>query len=177
MPVDGSSIENGEVVDYLDNDEEGYRMPMQLLPKGIAPEELRRNDVKWKEFLVTPSNTMEGTSEDVPRGETTYDACTLCSCMGPTDSWCTCPHAALTQMTSRIGVDAVCHPWSRSSVLCEKQLAVDTVGPPSPPCGGRRPGLVTRPTHQCDAYPRLCCAGHKRVLRERTRSARRVNPN
>ena len=45
--------------------------------------------------------------------------------MGPTNSWATCPHAGLAHLMAKIGVDAVCHPWCRSSVLFKDQLQVD----------------------------------------------------
>ena len=91
VPADGA-YKNGEVTDYLDSDEAGFRMPLQLLPKGIPIAELRRNNVKWKEYVVDPSTDYDSTK---------YEACTLCSCMGPTNSWATCPHAGLAHLMAK----------------------------------------------------------------------------
>ena len=118
VPADGS-YQNGEVVDFLDNDDEGFRMPLQLLPPGIPIAELRNNNVKWKEYVVDPSTDYDATE---------YEASKLCSCMGPTNSWTTCPHAGLAHLMAKLDVDAVCHPWCRSSVLYKEQLQVDEVG-------------------------------------------------
>ena len=118
VPKDGV-YDNGEVIDYLDADDDGYRMPLQLMPKGIPHAQLTKNDVKWKEFTVRPSTTVEDGNE--------YDGGDLCSCLGPTNSWCTCPHAALLQVLKKIGTDAICHPWCRSCTLYDEQLQASQV--------------------------------------------------